>query len=314
MISFGFMGTPQFSTIVLDHLEAAGFLPAFVVTQPDRPCGRGRKMTPSPVALWAGERGIETLKPDSCRQESFIEGLGKRAPQFMITAAFGQILPPEVLSIPEQGCLNIHASLLPRYRGASPIQTALLMGESRTGVTLMRMDAGLDTGPLLAQEEMEIPREMNAGELNMALAHLGGQLMARHLEDFAAGRLTEEEQDEDKATLTRILRKADGEIRFDRPADAVHNQIRAMNPWPGAFGFLQGKRYKFLRARVYPHPLAPGQAGELILEDRRMLVLCGQGAVEILEIQPESGSPMLCIDCSHNFVEGAVFSACSTAD
>ncbi|NLA81536.1 MAG: methionyl-tRNA formyltransferase [Clostridiaceae bacterium] len=310
MTVFAFMGTPEFSTIILDHLEAAGFLPALLVTQPDRPYGRGRRMTPSPVALWAQERGLEVVKPQDRKDPILESALSALSPLFVITAAFGLILPANLLDLPARGSLNLHASLLPRYRGASPIQAALLSGDKETGVTLMRMDEGMDTGPILARSAMAIPDDMDAGQLNLELAHLAGRLMVDHFQAFVDGQLKEEIQDERLASITRLLRKADGEVDFSLEAQDVHNHIRAMNPWPGAFAFLQGKRYKLNRARLFEGQL-PGQAGQLHILGRRMIVSCGQGALELLEIQPQSGSAMACQVCAHNFESGSVFDPCS---
>ncbi len=307
-----FMGTPDFSTLVLDHLEAAGRLPALLVTQPDRPCGRGQKLTPSPVALWGEERGIETIKPRGGKDPKLLEALERIGPDLIITAAFGQLLPPAVLALPARGCLNVHASLLPRYRGASPVQAALLAGDQETGVTLMLMDEGLDTGPVLAQASFPLSGEINAGELNQALAHLGGQLLADSLEVFLEGGLTPRPQQEEEASITRLLRKADGEVDFNQTAREVHNHIRAMNPWPGAFAFLEGKRYKLNRARPYGEKIE-GVAGQLHIEGRRMIVSCAEGALELLEIQPQSGTAMACEACAHNFIPGSVFDPCQEA-
>lgn len=310
MTRLAFMGTPLFSTLILDHLEARGILPALCVTQPDRPCGRGKKVTPSPVALWAEERGIETIKPGGAKDPLLYEALVSLSPDLIITAAFGLILPPDLLALPARGCLNIHASLLPRFRGASPIQGALMAGDPVTGVSLMKMDEGLDTGPILAQATMAIPDDMDAGQLNLALADLGGRLLANSLEAYLRGDLEEKAQDDRLATLTRLLKKADGEVDFRRKAREVHNHIRAMNPWPGAFAFLEGKRYKLLKARVCDDP-PQGEPGQLHIPGRRMLVSCGEGAIELLEIQVQSGAAMACSVCAHNFVPGTFFDPCS---
>lgn len=307
MTPFVFMGTPEFSTVLLDRLEEANMRPVLIVTQPDRPCGRGRRLTPSPVATWAAERSVLTLKPASCRDQALAGKLSELAPVFILTAAFGQLLPASILEIPERGCLNLHASLLPRYRGASPVQAALSNGDKETGVTLMLMDEGLDTGPVIAQRRMALPDAMDAGQLNLVLARLGGDLVVDSICPYLAGKLLPQAQDERRATITRLLKKADGEVDFDQTARDVHNHIRAMNPWPGAFAFLQGKRYKILRARIFKNSMARSLPGELHIMDKRMVVGCREGAVEILEIQAESGAPMACVTCSHNFVEGAVF-------
>lgn len=314
MSSFVFMGTPEFSTVILDALEQAGLIPDLIVTQPDRPCGRGRVLTPSPVAQWAHARKIVTLKPQNSKEPAFYESLSQLSPDLIVTAAFGQLLPQSVLSIPKKGCLNLHASLLPRYRGASPIQAALLAGDRVTGVTVMQMDEGLDTGPILARSPFHIPEDMNAGELHQALAELSGRLMVATMPTILKGKLQAHRQDESQASVTRLLVKSDGEVDFSQDAPYVHNHIRAMNPWPGAFAFLDGKRYKINRTRLYDATQALGEPGELHILDRRMIVSCAKGAVELIEIQPQSGSSMRCEVCSHNFEEGSVFDACSRAD
>lgn len=314
MTSFVFMGTPEFSTVILDHLEAGHVVPELVVTQPDRPCGRGRVLTPSAVARWADARDIPVLKPENSRDPILKERLSALSPDIVVTAAFGQLLPTSLLSIPKKGCLNLHASLLPRYRGASPIQAALLAGDRRTGVSLMLMDEGLDTGPVVARAPYVIPPAMTAGELHQALAELSARLLLAVLPSFLKGQLRAHTQDESEASVTRLLRKADGEVDFSKDALSVHNHIRAMNPWPGAFAFLEGKRYKINRARVFDEVQHFGSPGELRIDARRMIVVCGKGSVELIEIQPQSGTSMLCQVCSHNFVEGSVFDLCERAD
>lgn len=313
-MSFVFMGTPEFSTIVLDHLEEAGFLPALTVTQPDRPCGRGQRYQASPVGRWSEQRGIPALKPRNSRAPELAEALEELAPEYLVTASFGQILPARVLQIPRLGCLNVHASLLPRYRGASPIQSAILAGDKETGISIMQMDQGLDTGPVLVRESLVIPEDINASQLSLELAHLGGRLLGRIIPSFLAGELTPQPQDPELATITRLLQKSDGEIDFSLPARDVHNHIRGMNDWPGAFAFLNQRRYKVIKARVYEGPPLLGEAGKLHVTGRRMIVSCGEGALELLEIQPQSGTAMSCSICSHNFTDGSVFDPCSRLD
>ncbi len=311
MIPFVFMGTPEFSTVILDRMEKADLVPVLVITQPDRPCGRGKKVAKTPVAVWAEERGIRTLKPKTCQDPMLVSALAALEPVFVLTAAFGQLLPPQVLEIPEKGCLNLHASLLPRYRGATPVQAALANGDRETGITLMLMDQGLDTGPIIAQTRLALSDSMDAGELNRELARLGGELVVDSLGPYLAGEIRPRPQDESKATFTGLLKKADGEVNFDQPARDVHNHIRAMNPWPGAFAFLEGRRYKLLRAAVFDGYLPREVPGHLHILDKRMVVQCAEGAIELLEIQPESGTPITCVTCSHNFSEGSVFGACT---
>lgn len=311
MIPFVFMGTPEFSVIILDHMEEAGYMPSLVVTQPDRPCGRGQRLTPSPVACWASQRGIRVMKPDHCRKPEWVEEISALAPELIITAAYGQILPTSLLAIPVKGCLNIHASLLPLYRGASPIQAALLAGDRETGITLMLMDEGIDTGPILAQSRMELSDEINAGELNLELAKLGGELIVANLQLYLDGGLASQPQEQAHASITHLIKKADGMVDFGGNARAVHNHIRAMNPWPGAFAFLEGKRYKLNRAKVFDGEIPSRDVpGELLILGKKMVVSCGEGAIELLEIQPQSGSCLSCEECSHNFVSGSVFDSC----
>ena len=308
-VRYAFMGTPEFATIVLNHLEAASMSPSLVITQPDRPRGRGRKLAAPPVALWAKERGIQLIQPTSCRDEALIAALDELRPEVIVTASFGQYLPASILTLPKKGCLNVHASLLPKYRGASPIQSAIMAGEEETGVTLMLMDKGIDTGPMLAHARHRIDDEINAGALNFALAELGGALIVRELPRYLAGELVPVEQDEAMATVTRRLRKCDGCIDFRRSARAVHNHIRAVSPWPGAYAFLDGKRYKLLRVRLHDcdgHPC--GEPGEISVRSERMFISCVDGVIELLDIQPQSGVAMHVSECAHNFDCGAIFS------
>ncbi len=303
------MGTPEFATIVLDHLEAASMPPSLVITQPDRPRGRGRKMTAPPVAVWAKERGIPLLQPTNCRDDTLMDALFELRPEVIVTASFGQLLPKAILDIPENGCLNVHASLLPKYRGASPVQSSIMAGEEETGVTLMLMDEGIDTGPMLAFARYSIDDEINAGALNLALAELGGALIARELPRYLSGELQPVEQDEAMATETRRLRKCDGCIDFRRSAREVHNHIRAVSPWPGAYTFLDGKRYKLLRARLHDcDEQLCGEPGEIAVSGDRMFVSCVDGVIELLDIQPQSGVAMRVSQCAHNFDCGSFFS------
>ncbi len=307
-IRYAFMGTPEFATIVLDHLESASLLPSLIVTQPDRPSGRGRKLTAPPVALWAKDRGIPLIQPSSCRDEALLSALSELRPEVIVTASFGQFLPDAILTLPEKGCLNIHASLLPKYRGASPIQSAIMAGEEETGVTLMLMDKGIDTGPMLAKARCPIDDVIDAGELDRALAELGGEMIARELPRYLSGELEAVEQDESMATETKRLRKCDGCVDFRKSARDVHNHIRAVSPWPGAYTFLDGKRYKLLRSRVHDCDVDPcGEPGEIYVRGDRMFISCVDGVIELLDIQPQSRAAMRVSECAHNFDCGAIF-------
>jgi methionyl-tRNA formyltransferase len=306
-MTFVFMGAPDFSTIVLDHLEAAGRRPALVVTQPDRPCGRGQRTRPTPVARWADARSIPVFKPTSCRDAGLRAALEQVAPDVIVTAAFGQILPKALLEMPKVGCLNVHASLLPKYRGASPIQAVLLNGESETGVTLMQMDEGLDTGPIVDRVVVALDDVIDAGELHDRLAHAGGELLVDRMDAYVRGDVTLTPQDEARATVTRPIQKQDAEIDFTKSAIDVHNHIRAMHPWPGAFAFLEGERFKIHRAAVWTGEPLDGRPGRLHVSDHRMAVVCGDGAIELLKIQPPSRKAVACDECAHNYADGILF-------
>ncbi|HHW94041.1 MAG TPA: methionyl-tRNA formyltransferase [Clostridiaceae bacterium] len=307
-IRYAFMGTPEFATVILDYLEMSSLLPSLIITQPDRPRGRGHKLTPPPVALWAKERDIPLMQPSNCRDKALYITLLKLRPEVIVTASFGQYLPETILTLPEKGCLNVHASLLPKYRGASPIQSAIMAGEKETGVTLMLMDKGIDTGPVLAQAKYLLDDEINAGELHCALANLGGELIACELPRYLSGELEAIDQDESMATETKRLRKRDGCIDFQRSARDVHNHIRAVSPWPGAYTFLDGKRYKLLRARVHDCGDFPcGDPGEIVVKGNRMFISCVGGVIELLDIQPQSGVKMCVRECAHNFKCGTIF-------
>jgi methionyl-tRNA formyltransferase len=240
---------------------------------------------PSPVKEVALERRLEILQPTSLRAPEAVQQLVDWRPEIIVVAAFGQILRPDVLGLPPHGCLNVHASLLPRYRGAAPIPAALLAGEDRTGVTLMLMDPGLDTGPILGQAETPIEPHDTTGSLTQRLARIGARLLIEALPAWLRGESTPQPQDEAAATYCRPLRKEDGRLGWTEPAAALDRQVRACDPWPGAFTTWQGRRLKVLRAR--PHPeRASGQAPGLVVDlDGGAGVVTGQGLLELLEVQ-----------------------------
>ncbi len=288
-----FMGTPDFAVPSLAALAGqatAGLWLVGVVTRPDKPAGRGRQVAHSPVKQFAVERGIPVFQPGPLRRPEALESLRELAPDLIVVAAFGQILPPDVLALPGHGCLNVHASLLPRWRGASPINAAILAGDAGTGVTIMLMDAGLDTGPILAQRATPIGAEETAGELSDRLAQLGAALLVETIPHWLAGEVAPQPQDEARATVTRLLRKEDGRLDWARPAGEIARQVRAFTPWPGAFTTWNGRTLKVLRAHAIAAPdnLLPGTcfapsdpaAGTLAC-------VCGQGALALEVIQLE---------------------------
>lgn len=276
-----YMGTPRFAVPPLKVL-ASGADVALVVTQPDRRAGRGRKAVQSPVKEEAARRGIPCQQPESIGDDETIGILRDLACDLIVVAAFGQILPPEVLSIPRLGCINIHASLLPRYRGASPITAAIAAGETTTGVTTMMMDRGMDTGDMLLQLSLAIDETDTAGTLTERLSLLGAQAILKTLRALEAGRLERIPQDDAAATYAPLLRKEDGEIDWTGSAWEIGNHVRAMDPWPGAFTTLGDKIIKIWR--VSP-AAGTGGGGKILEVGSRLVVGAGAGVVAIDELQ-----------------------------
>jgi methionyl-tRNA formyltransferase len=284
MARVAFMGTPEFAVPTLQALEEH-HLVAGVITQPDRPAGRGRKLMPSPVKEFALGRGLEILQPRSLRSPEAMQGLADWQPEVIVVAAFGQILHPEVLEIPKHGCLNIHASLLPRYRGAAPIPAALLAGEDQTGVTMMLMDPGMDTGPVLSQAATSIDPHDTTASLTQKLARMGATLLIETLPSWLQGRIRPQPQDDTLASYCHPLQKADGHLDWTKPATYLDRQVRACDPWPGTFTTWQGQRLKVLRARPWPDRPASGEPGSVISLEESAGVVTGEGLLELLEVQ-----------------------------
>lgn len=259
-----FMGTPDFAVPALQALLETQNVVG-VVTQPDSPFGRGRKLRPSPVKTAALAADIPVYQPKSLRSEAAAAPLRDWQPDIIIVAAFGQILKPHILDLPPHGCLNIHASLLPRWRGASPIQHAIMSGDAETGVCLMRMDVGLDTGPVFACRATPISASDDAAALHDRLAALGGALLRDHLDDIIAGKLAARPQEDAKSTYAPMIRKEDGRLDWTKSAAELDRRIRAMTPWPGAFTTWQGKPLKILSARPSDEP--PRARPGLVLRD-----------------------------------------------
>jgi methionyl-tRNA formyltransferase len=295
-----FMGTPDFavpSLAALARQADVGLQLVGVVTRPDKPTGRGRQLAYAPVKQFAAEHGIPVLQPGPLRRPEALQLLRELAPDVIVVAAFGQILPPDVLALPRHGCLNVHASLLPRWRGASPINAAILAGDTETGVTIMLMDEGLDTGPILAQRATPIGPEEAAGELSDTLAQLGAELLAETIPRWLVGEIAPQPQDETQATLTRLLRKEDGRLDWTRPADELARQVRAFTPWPGAFTTWDGRTLKVLRARAIdaPNDLPPGTC--FVPPDPasgRLVCACEQGALglEVIQLEGKRALPV----------------------
>ncbi len=279
-----FMGTPQFAVpslrSLIDTQEVVG-----VVTQPDRPAGRGRRLQPSPVKLVAQEAGIPVYQPRSLRSEESAGPLYDWQPDVIVVAAFGQILRPHVLELPPKGCLNVHASLLPRWRGAAPIQHAILADDNQTGITLMQMDEGLDTGPVYIQEATAIRTADTAATLNDRLAALGADMLGQHLDDILRGQLQSQVQDESQTTYAPMIKKEDGRIDWNESASAIDRRIRAMTPWPGAFSKWEGQNLKILSARPLPELSLGSQPGTVTLQDNELLVQTGDGVLALDQVQ-----------------------------
>lgn len=260
-----FMGSPDFALPTLTLLNE-NFNVVGVVTQPDRPAGRGRDLRTPEVKLLALEMGLPIIQPESLKVPEAYEQLQNWAPDVIVVAAFGQILRENVLILPPYGCLNVHASLLPRWRGAAPIQAAILF-DDETGVTIMKMDKGLDTGPILSQKKVPIPETMTGGELFDKLAKLGADLLVETLPKFINGQIRPISQDEEKATYAPRLKKTDGELDFNQPAQFLVRKVRALNPWPGAYQFFDDTRLKIYQAHVEDIPnLIPGD--RYIIDDQ----------------------------------------------
>ncbi|HSM31931.1 MAG TPA: methionyl-tRNA formyltransferase [Woeseiaceae bacterium] len=287
-----FAGTPDFALASLQALTGAGIVPVAVLTQPDRPAGRGKRVTASPVKQFALERGIDVLQPATLRDPGAVERLAAFDPDVLVVAAYGLILPQAVLDVPAKGCLNVHASLLPRWRGAAPIQAAILAGDTETGVSLMAMTAGLDCGPVYVEEAVAIGPEETAGELHDRLAALGGELLVRHFDAIVSGALEAVDQDDSAATCAGKISKQDARLNWQRPADELHRQVRAYNPVPGAFFLLDDMPIKCWRAGVAAG--AAGTApGEVLSAGRDgIVVACGSDALRLDSLQRPGKRPV----------------------
>ncbi len=285
-----YMGTPDFAVPALEALIDSHHEVVGVFTQPDRKSGRGKKVRRPPVKVVAEEAGVPVYQPKRVKKnDEAYETLRGWNPDVVVVAAYGQILPERILDVPPLGCVNIHASLLPKYRGAAPINWAIVNGEEKTGVTIMQMDVGLDTGPMLEKYEVPIPPEMTAQELHDRLAELGREVIVDALDRLAAGQLEPTPQDDEASSYAPMLSKEDGHIDWTKSADAVANHIRGFNPWPGAFAFHERDgektRIKFHRARPVEGDGEPGEVLEVDVSGERLVVACGEGAIECLEVQ-----------------------------
>jgi methionyl-tRNA formyltransferase len=279
-----FMGTPEFALPTLQGLLDAGVNLIAVYTQPDRPKGRGRKLAASPVKELALAHQLPIFQPERLRKPEAVEELRRLAPDLIVVVAYGQILPRSVLEIPRFKCINVHASLLPKYRGAAPINKAIVDGESETGVTTMLMDVGLDTGAMLVKRSTPIGPDETAGEVHDRLALLGREALAETLQLICSGQLVPQQQDDALSTYAPMMSKEDGLIDWRRSARQIHNQVRGLDPWPGAYSYMGGQLLKI--AATWVDEEAEGSPGEILSADGGgVRVACGQGALLIGELQ-----------------------------
>ena len=314
-----FMGTPAFAVPTLQELLNSEFSVVGVVCQPDRPSGRGKKIQVGPVKALAISRNIPVVQPEKMKDPRLLETLRAWEPDVIVVAAFGRILPKIILDLPLKGCLNVHGSLLPKYRGAAPIQWAVIHGEAKTGVTIMLMDEGMDTGDILQQQVIPVGPDETAGELSVRMAHVGGTLLVSTLRGWVAGTITPSPQNESEATLAPILKKEDGLIHWDCPAGSIANRMRGLSPWPGVFTFFRGERWGIWRVEVEGPETAierkssgnlqaPGTITAVTKQAIR--VQTGQGNLNLLEIQPENKKRMSVSDylAGHRLEVGMTFS------
>lgn len=290
-----YMGTPDFAVPALEAIIAARHDVVGVFTNPDRPSGRGKTLTPSPVKQCAVAHGVEVCQPEHFRRDpNALATLQRWAPDCAVVAAYGQILPQAALDVPRLDCVNIHASLLPRYRGAAPINWCIIRGESETGICTMQMEAGLDTGPVLMRGALPIGPLETAGELHDRLMTLGAQLIVPTLQALGDGTITPQPQDDALATYAPMMTKDTGRIDWTASATDVANLIRGVNPWPGAWSHYDGARIKVHLARPVDAPAA--EPGVVVDTNRRLIVACGDGAVELLQLQAPGARAMSALD------------------
>lgn len=305
-----FMGTPEFAVPVLQKLIDRHYSVVGAVCQPDKPQGRHQVMTPAPIKQLALAHDIPVFQPARLKDnEDFFREIQALAPDMIVTAAYGKILPRSILHLPPLGCLNVHASLLPRYRGAAPVQWSLINGDQQTGVTIMMMDEGLDTGDILTQQSLPISENIDAAALMARLSHLGADMLPQAIEDFISGAIVPYPQDDRDALYVGLLTRQDGLIDWNRSAVEIHNLVRGTYPWPGAWTTCGGKKLKVHRTQIcYDKGLVEASAnmepGTICSCGEMIRVAAGKGVVELLEVQNQSGKRMKCRDCSHNYKMG----------
>ena len=286
-----FMGTPDYSVATLEELHRAGHEIVGVFAQPDKPVGRKRIMTAPPVKECAEKLGIKVYQPATLRDGEALEILKSLAPEIIVVVAYGKILPKEILQLPKYGCVNGHASLLPKYRGASPIQWCIVCGEKQTGITVMQMDEGMDTGDIISQAVVDIGEQETAEQLFDRLSTVSAKLMAETLVSIENGTATRQKQPDNGVSYAPILKKEMAELDFNKNATELYNAVRGYYSWPCAYFFLEGKRVKVIKSAVAAESHAT--AGTVIRSDEKLIIACGEGtALELCEIQPEGSRQM----------------------
>ena len=320
MLRLVFMGTPDIACPTLQALAtASGLHVVGVVAQPDKPRGRDLQLQPPPVKQLALRLGLPVLQPERARHEAFHAQLRELRPDLVVVLAYGQLLPQALLDIPAHGCLNVHTSLLPRWRGAAPIQWAILEGDAQTGVTIMRMDAGLDTGGIVSTRATPIAPDDNAQTLHDRLALLGAELLVQTIPRYVSGELPSRPQPADGVTYARKLTKDDGRLDWSQPASVLHHRLRAFTPWPGTFTFLPAQprplllkvwRAEVAEVRASDPPSSPAALpGQVLAADKScLLIACREGALRLLEVQKEGGRRMNAAEflAGHPFAPGLV--------
>ena len=301
-----FMGTPDFAVPSLEALLKSEHQVVGVVTQPDRPKGRGQEVVFSPVKVVCQRKGIPVLQPLKMKDPAFLDALRRWTPDVIAVTAYGRILPPAILALPPRGCINVHGSLLPKYRGAGPIQWAVIRGEQQTGITTMFMAEGMDTGDMLLQETVEIRADDTAGTLAPRLAEVGGRLLVETLRRLEAGTLTPQPQDDAQATMAPLLKKEDGVVDWTLSAMEIANRVRGLSPWPGAYTYVNGERWVLWRVAVGEEGsgAAPGTVTKVSKD--RVEVATGEGTIQLIDIQPSNSRRMTMAQylAGHRLAEG----------
>ncbi len=302
-----FMGTPDFAVSILNALNESGHDVIAAVSQPDKPVGRHARLEPTAVKAKAGELGIEVLQPNKASDNEFIGKIKELNPDVIVVAAYGKILKPELLNIPKFGCINVHASLLPRWRGAAPIQWAVIAGDQEAGVTIMQMNEGLDTGDMLLKDSVKVDSNETGESLFKKLADLGSELIIKALKLIEEGKAVPEKQNEKEATYAPMLKKENGNIDWAKPAAEIERLIRGLYPWPGTYSYSDGKMIKVISAKLPDetdeknltleiNKLAKVRPGSIILKNNSVYVVCGEGFLKLNEIKPEGKKQMPAAD------------------